>query len=77
MPKKCIVCKEKASYTIRGTSDYYCEECAKEHFADLGMLEKVEEQALSLKKAIKEKMGDEPEDEPEVELHKIPAEDKK
>ncbi|MEM4756187.1 MAG: hypothetical protein QW594_03575 [Candidatus Woesearchaeota archaeon] len=43
MPKKCILCDESASYKIRGTSDFYCFECAKESFSDLSLLEKVEE----------------------------------
>ncbi len=41
MPKKCIICEDEAEYGIRGTSDYYCKKCAKENFADLGLLEKL------------------------------------
>ena len=43
MPKKCIICKADAKYAIKGTSDYYCEECAEENFADISLLEKVDE----------------------------------
>jgi len=65
MPKKCIVCDDPAVFSIRGTSDYYCEECAKENFSDLELLEKVEEQASAVKAAIKKKIKEE-EEEPEV-----------
>ena len=43
MPKKCIICGKEAKYLIKGTSDYYCDECAEENFADLSLLQKVEE----------------------------------
>ncbi|MFH1399552.1 MAG: hypothetical protein ABIG95_05565 [Candidatus Woesearchaeota archaeon] len=41
MAKKCTICEADAKYAIKGTSDYYCEECAKEHFSDLELLEKI------------------------------------
>lgn len=43
MPKKCIICGEMAKYCIRDCSDFYCEECAEENFADMSLLEKVDE----------------------------------
>ncbi|NQV08476.1 hypothetical protein HQ529_01340 [Candidatus Woesearchaeota archaeon] len=52
MGKKCIMCEEDAGFCIKGTSECYCEECAKEHFSDLDLLQRVEEQAQSLKKAV-------------------------
>ena len=53
MPKKCIVCEEKeAKYKIKGSSEFYCEECAEEHFNDISLLIKVEKQAKALKKEI-------------------------
>lgn len=55
MAKKCIICEEEAEFTVKGTSDYYCKECAEEHFADLDMLQKVEEEAISLKEYLKNK----------------------
>ncbi|HLD88625.1 MAG TPA: hypothetical protein VI894_00310 [Candidatus Nanoarchaeia archaeon] len=58
MPKKCIVCGESASFGIKDSSDYYCEECAHENFADVELLEKVEQQAQKLKEIIKEKIND-------------------
>jgi len=54
MAKKCIICGEEASFCIKGSNEFYCEECAMEHFGDLSYLQKVEEQALALKEAIKE-----------------------
>lgn len=55
MAKKCIVCDAEATYKIKDTSDYYCPECAQEHFADLSMLLKVEEEAQRLKQLVEEK----------------------
>ena len=43
MPKKCIICGAEAKYLIKGTSDYYCDECAEENFADISLLQKVED----------------------------------
>ncbi len=45
MPKKCIICGAEAKYLIKGTSDYYCDECAEENFADISLLQKVEDKA--------------------------------
>ena len=56
MVKKCIVCNEEAGYKIKDSSDYYCQECAEENFADITMLINVEEEAQNLKAALKEKM---------------------
>jgi len=55
MGKKCIVCDAEASYKIKDTSDYYCQECAQENFADLSLLVKVEEEAQRLKALVEEK----------------------
>jgi hypothetical protein len=49
MPKKCTICGGEATFQIKGSSDYYCEDCAKENFSDLDLLEKVAEQASKLK----------------------------
>ncbi len=57
MGKRCIVCNEIAEYMIKDSSDYYCEECAQENFADLNLLIKVEEEAQQLKKILEEKEG--------------------
>lgn len=43
MAKKCIICSEKAGFKIKDGSEFYCEECAEEHFADLSLLQKIEE----------------------------------
>jgi hypothetical protein len=59
MGKKCIVCDAEAAYKIKDTSDYYCQECAQENFADLSLLVKLEEEAQRLKEFIEQK---EPED---------------
>ena len=63
MGKKCIICGEEAHFCIKGTSDYYCKECAEEHFADLSVLQKVEEEAQRLNELIKEKMKEEKDEE--------------
>ncbi|MBU0459481.1 MAG: hypothetical protein KJ597_06960 [Nanoarchaeota archaeon] len=56
MVKKCIICSEEATHKIKDTSDYYCEECAKENFSDLDLLVTVEDEARKLKQILKEKM---------------------
>lgn len=58
MGKKCIICEADASYKIKDTSDFYCAECAEEHFADLTLLVKVEEEAQRLRQVLKEKIAD-------------------
>jgi hypothetical protein len=58
MVKKCIICEAEAVYKIKDNSDFYCQECAEENFADLTMLVKVEEEAQRLKEFLKEKMVD-------------------
>jgi hypothetical protein len=55
MPKKCIICGKDAKYNIKDSSEYYCEECAHEHFDDISALVKVEEQARKIKALIEEK----------------------
>ena len=55
MTKKCVICNNSAEYSIKGTNDFYCVECAKEHFSDLGLLEKIEKEAKALQKFIDEK----------------------
>ena len=57
MPKKCIICEKEATYKVKGSSDYYCVECAKENFSDVSFLQKVEEEAQQLKQVIKERMN--------------------
>jgi len=55
MAKKCTICSEEAVFKIKDSSDYYCEGCAKDYFADVSMLVKVEEEAKKLKKMIEDK----------------------
>lgn len=55
MVKKCIICNEEANYKIKGTSDYYCDDCAQENFSDIELLETIEEQAKIIKDLIKDK----------------------
>ena len=57
MVKKCMICDEGAVYKIKDSSDFYCQECAEENFADLTLLVKVEEEAQRLKAVIKENMS--------------------
>ena len=58
MVKKCIICGAGANYRIKDTSDFYCQNCAEENFADIALLLKVEEEAKKLKVLIDEKVGD-------------------
>lgn len=46
MTKKCVVCGEEAAYLIKGTSDKYCNDCAEENFADVSLLETIEQAEL-------------------------------
>lgn len=55
MGKKCIICDEEAEFCIKGSSECYCRGCAEEHFGDVKMLQKVEEEAMNLKQCLKEK----------------------
>ncbi len=57
MGKKCVICEEPAKFCVKGTNDFYCPSCAEENFADIGMLQKIEEEAKVLKKLIDEKTG--------------------
>jgi inosine triphosphate pyrophosphatase len=39
--KRCIECGKDARYSIKGSSDWYCKECALEYFGDLKNLKKI------------------------------------
>ena len=58
MVKRCIVCEEEAAYKIRDTSDYYCQDCADDNFADLTLLVKLEEEAQRLKERLSDAIDD-------------------
>ena len=62
MPKKCIICGKNAHFCIKGTSDFYCHECARNNFSDIELLETVEDRAKTLKKMISDSIP-EPKDE--------------
>ena len=55
MPKRCIICEKEAIYSIKGSSEYYCEECASEHFNDLSYLQKIDE--IDISKPVDEKVN--------------------
>ena len=55
MTKKCIICTQEAVFSIKGSSECYCEECAKEHFGDLGLLLRIEDEAHRLQSLLKSK----------------------
>ncbi len=61
MGKKCIICGAPAVYTIKESSDAYCNDCALDCFNDVSFLQKVEEQALELKELIKHRIEEEDE----------------
>ena len=52
MTKKCIVCENEGEYTIKGSSEIYCTDCAEEQFADLSYLVKVGEQAKKITQSV-------------------------
>ncbi len=49
--KKCVLCSNPAVFAVKDTSEYYCEDCALENFADVGSLSRIDEP----KKPIEEK----------------------
>ncbi|MGV8086850.1 MAG: non-canonical purine NTP pyrophosphatase [Candidatus Woesearchaeota archaeon] len=40
LEKKCTICNDAARYSIKGSSDWYCKECAIEYFGDIKHLKK-------------------------------------
>lgn len=62
MGKKCTICSQEAMFWVKGSSEYYCQGCAEEHFGDVSLLVPVDEQAKNLKKAMEE-VPEEDEDE--------------
>lgn len=68
MPKKCNICNDTATFSVKDTSDFYCKQCAEESFGDLTLLMAIEEQAKDLKRMIDDKIegvGDQRADDPE------------
>ena len=55
MAKKCIICDAEATFLIKGSNESYCDDCAKENFSDLTLLQTVEEESAKVKQIIKEK----------------------
>lgn len=62
MQKKCTLCGDPAQYAIKGSTEFYCEECALENFGDLSYLITVEQQALELKKFVDKQINSVSED---------------
>ena len=56
MTKRCIVCNAGAEFRIKDTSDFYCQDCAEENFADLTMLINVEEEAQRFRQVLQSRM---------------------
>jgi len=59
MGKKCIICEEEAKFGIKNSNEYYCKECATEHFQDLSYLQKIEEQAKIIKNIVEKQEKEE------------------
>lgn len=38
MKRKCVICDDPAILMIKDSNDFYCQDCAKEQFADLSYL---------------------------------------
>ena len=43
MTKKCVICDDPAALMIKDSNDFYCQDCAKEQFADISYLVSVAE----------------------------------
>jgi hypothetical protein len=56
MAKKCIICDKEAEFKIKNSNESYCNDCAEEHFGDVSLLVRVEEEAQKLKDVIKGRM---------------------
>jgi len=41
--KKCVLCSNNAVFSVKDTSEYYCEDCALENFSDIGALTRIDE----------------------------------
>jgi hypothetical protein len=54
--KVCIICGEKAVYSIKNSSETYCADCAEEQFNDTSYLQKIEAEARILHKIVKERI---------------------
>ncbi|PIN87593.1 hypothetical protein COV12_03060 [Candidatus Woesearchaeota archaeon CG10_big_fil_rev_8_21_14_0_10_32_24] len=63
MGKKCVECGEEAKYKIKDSSEYYCGECAEEHFGDLDLLVVLEDEAQKLKDYVNKKLAPQEEEE--------------
>jgi hypothetical protein len=59
MPKKCIICGQEAKHQVKGTNNYYCDECADTLFGDPSLLVRVEEEARKLKALVDNKLKEE------------------
>ena len=71
MPKKCIICDEEAKFKIKDSTEYYCQDCAEESFADLTVLQSVEEAAQLLKQVIKARLNGDLQDDSDLETENI------
>ncbi|MFH1408617.1 MAG: hypothetical protein ABIH34_01800 [Nanoarchaeota archaeon] len=47
MPKKCIICDGEATYMVKGSSEFYCGECAQDYFSDMNLLESLNDILLA------------------------------
>jgi hypothetical protein len=64
MAKKCIICQARdAAFCIKGTNNCYCYRCAVEHFGDVGLLVRLEDDAKKLKEYIDKRINEDIEDE--------------
>jgi len=63
MPKKCTICEEApAEFYLKGSSEFYCKECASSQFGDLGLLVAIEEKAAEIRRQIDEPINEEKEE---------------
>jgi non-canonical purine NTP pyrophosphatase (RdgB/HAM1 family) len=54
LEKKCSVCGDVANYSIKGSSDWYCKDCAIEYFGDLKHLKKTSSNSSQAKSGKKD-----------------------
>jgi hypothetical protein len=63
--KKCVICQvNDADYCVKGTNECYCQNCGREHFGDLGLLVKIEDDAKRLNEFIEKKIASDDKKEP-------------
>ena len=64
MGKKCTLCGSAARYSVKDSSEYYCDECAIDNFSDVGVLQPLEEETKKVQRMVEESIEDDKKFEP-------------